>query len=539
MKMLKLSLLSTALAATLAAGGAHAAGPSPTAAPVIRAQALLASAAGKAQGFASSGDAFVAVDIPAGAGGVEHVRFNRTYRGLPVVGGDVVVHSRAGKLLSISKTLRTAVRPASLVPKISSADAIVEAGVAFGKRFTQAPSAALVIDAQSGTPRLAYQVRMAGQLKDGQPSDMRYLIDAQTGATLASWDTVHNAAPGGGNVGCANGVAVTATGHSPFMGAVPLNTTKCSSTNYLLLDKSRGGGHTIDMGGAMGVAKAALVADTDNVWGTTPGTNRQSDAVAAHYGVAATWDYFKSAHNRNGIAGDGVGATTRVHYGIGYVNAFWFDGCFCLTFGDGMTALDVAGHEMAHGVTSRTANLVYANESGGLNEATSDIFGTMVEFQVNSPENPPDYLIGEEISKFFGGPLRYMFKPSLDKRSYDCFEEKVTSADPHYSSGVGNHFFYLLAEGATVPSGYGAGTNANLTPAAMVCNGNTSLAGIGKTDAAKIWYLALTAYMTANSTYADARGATLNAATDLFGADSNQVRAVAAAWDAVSVTAAM
>lgn len=536
MKMLKMSLLSTALAATLMASAAHAAAPSPTAAPVVRAQALLASATGKAQGFASAGDAFVATDIPAGAGGIEHVRFNRTYRGLPVVGGDIVVHSRAGKLLSVSKTLRTTARPTSLVPRISVADAIVEAGVAFGRSFSQAPNATLVISTEGGTPKLAYQVRMAGQLKDGRPSDMRYLIDAQTGVKLASWDTVHNAAPGG-TFGCPNGISTETTGHSPFMGVVPLTTTKCNDSRYLLMDKSRGGGHTVDLGNAAGLFNAPLVVDTDNAWGTSTGTNRQSDAVAAHYGVAATWDYFKNAHNRVGIAGDGVGVTTRVHYGKDYRNAFWVDGCFCITFGDGMTALDVAGHEMSHGITSRTANLVYRNESGGLNEATSDIFGTMVEFSVNSPANPPDYLIGEEIPSF-GGALRVMFKPSLDRVSYECFVPKVANADPHQSSGIGNRFFYLLAEGAVVPDGFGEGTRFNLTPDSLVCNGNTSLAGIGRTDAAKIWYLTLTAYLTSGSTYADARLGSMNAAAELFGIDSKQLRAVAASWDAVSVLSA-
>lgn len=191
---------------------------------------------------------------------------------------------------------------------------------------------------------------------------------------------------------------------------------------------------------------------------------------------------------------------------------------------------------MSHGVTSRTAGLIYKNDAGGLNEANSDIFGTLVEFFVNDPVSPPNYLIGEELKAIFGGDaLRYMFKPSLDGKSFDCYSSAVAAADPHYSSGVGNHFFYLLAEGAKVPAGYGAGSKANLTPDSLVCNGNTSLAGIGRDDAGKIWYLTLTAYLTSNSTYPDARVGSLNAARDLFGVDSPQYRAVAAAWSAVSV----
>ena len=111
----------------------------------------------------------------------------------------------------------------------------------------------------------------------------------------------------------------------------------------------------------------------------------------------------------------------------------------------------------------------------------------------------------------------------------------MSSADPHYSSGVGNHFYYLLAEGAVVPAGFGAGTWANLSAASMVCNGNTSLTGIGRTAAGKIWYRALTVYMTSGTTYPQARAATLSAATDLYGMGSTQYNAVAAAWSAVSV----
>ena len=108
-----------------------------------------------------------------------------------------------------------------------------------------------------------------------------------------------------------------------------------------------------------------------------------------------------------------------MHYGRNYVNAFWSDACFCMTFGDGdngasycpLVALDVAGHEMTHGVTSRTANLVYSGESGGLNEATSDIFGTMVEFHTNNANDTPDYLIGEKI---------YASNPGNPRRCAGC-----------------------------------------------------------------------------------------------------------------------
>ena len=161
--------------------------------------------------------------------------------------------------------------------------------------------------------------------------------------------------------------------------------------------------------------------DADNVWGDGTLGNRQTVGVDAQYGTAQTWDYFKNVHGRNGIANDGKGAYNRVHYGRNYSNAFWSDSCFCMTYGDGdgrtfnpFDSLDVAGHEMSHGVTSRTANLTYSGESGGLNEGTSDIFGTMVEFYANNANDTPDYLIGEKLYKSGSRALRSMIQPSVD-----------------------------------------------------------------------------------------------------------------------------
>ena len=194
---------------------------------------------------------------------------------------------------------------------------------------------------------------------------------------------------------------------------------------------------------------------------------------------------------------------------------------------------------MSHGVTSRSADLIYSGESGSLNESTSDIFGTMVEYYANNPNDPGDYVVGEELytnNANMSKAIRYMFKPTLDNYSQDCYDPATTPTfEVHGGSGIGNHFFYLLAEGAVVPAGFGAGTWANLSASSLVCNGNTALTGIGRSAAQRIWYRALTVYMTSGTNYAAARTATLSAATDLYGAGSTQYNAVAAAWTAVSV----
>ncbi len=194
-----------------------------------------------------------------------------------------------------------------------------------------------------------------------------------------------------------------------------------------------------------------------------------------------------------------------------------------------LLSLDVAGHEMTHGVTSNTAGLIYSRESGGLNEATSDIMGTMVEFYSHNDSDQGDYTIGEQS----GAPFRNMIQPSLDGNSADCYYPDVGRLNVHYSSGVANHFFFLLAQGSA----------SDKFPASRTCtasdqrvaSGSDALAGIGRKQARAIWYRALAVYMTSDATYADARAATLSAAADLYGGGSTTHKAVAAAWSAANV----
>ena len=463
------------------------------------------------------GQGFRARDVIRDADGTEHVRFERTYDGLAVLGGDLVVHDlSSGAFIGVSQTLADDLE-LSTRPGIARSRAIRVAESQFaGARSSS--SAELVIDA-TGEPRLAYEAVVTGVLADQSPSELHVIVDATDGRAVRAWDGIQHAAGSG-------------TGF--FNGLVGLETTPISG-GFSLKDPSRGNQYTCDMGNKS--SRCTLFTDSNNQWGDGTLANRQTVAVDAQYGTAQTWDYYKSVHGRTGIRNDGVGAYNRVHYGRRYNNAFWSDSCFCMTYGDGdgrtynpFDSLDVAGHEMTHGVTSRTANLTYSGESGGLNEATSDIFGAMVEFSANNANDVPDYKVGEKLYRNNPGEtraMRYMYKPSNDGSSADCWSSNVGSRDVHYSSGVGNHFFYLLAEGsaptATVPSG------------SPTCNGQ-SVAGIGRSDAAAIWYRALTVYMTSGTNSAGARAATLSAAADLYGGSgSPQYGAVAAAWSAVSV----
>ena len=530
---LQARLLSVAVVAALALPVSAFAAP-PAQSPAAQRALGLIDGHGKSVQRADA-DAFIARDVIVDRDGTEHVRFDRTYRGLPVLGGDVVVHSRNGQYKSASLTLKTSGRP-DIVPTVGSQQAIVEAGSRFGTGFNGVPSAHLVVYARGASPVLAHEVVFSGLKADQTPTDMHYVVDAKSGRVLAQWDTVETAKPGGGGT-CSGTTGASGTGRSLFSGNVAINTQNCGSS-FQMKDLSRGGGYTTDMNSSTN-GSGTIFSDADNTWGNNATSDRATVAADAHYGVATTWDYYKTVHGRNGIANDGKGALSRVHYGRNYGNAFWSDSCFCMTFGDGdgrsiypLVDLDVAGHEMSHGVTSRSANLTYSGESGGLNEATSDIFGTMVEFFANNASDTPDYLIGEEL--YMSNPsgtkaLRYMFKPSLDGASPDCYSSTIGSKDVHYSSGVANHFFYLLAEGATTPAGF------SVTPSQLVCNGNTAAGHIGRDAAQKVWYRALTVYMTSSTNYAGARAATLSAAADLYGSGSAQYNGVASAWSAVGV----
>ena len=152
----------------------------------------------------------------------------------------------------------------------------------------------------------------------------------------------------------------------------------------------------------------------------------------------------------------------------------------------------------------------------------------LVEFYANNANDPGDYLIGEEFDLANHAGFRRMDRPSSDGSSYDCWSSGVGNADVHYSVGVGNHFFYLLAEGS------GAKTISGVAHNSPTCNGST-VTGIGRDAAGEIWYRALTVYMTSSTNYAGARTATLQRRQRPLRHGSTQYNAVAAAWSAVSV----
>ncbi|KUO05720.1 M4 family metallopeptidase [Streptomyces sp. DSM 15324] len=526
--------VSALIAAAVQSGAATAAperAPKPTGAesvkltPAQRAELIRTADAGKAATADELGlgaqEALVVRDVVKDADGTLHTRYERTYAGLPVLGGDLIVDTtKSGATKAVRKATGATIKVASLTPTVTAAKAekqaltLAKADGAARAATDRAPRK--VIWAANGTPVLAYETVVGGLQEDGTPNELHVITDAATGKKLYEYQGIE-----------------TGTGNTMYSGTVTLGTTQSGST-YNLTDAARGNHKTYNLNrGTSGTG--TLFSGPDDVWGNGAASNAETAGADAHYGAALTWDYYKNVHGRSGIRGDGVGAYSRVHYGNNYVNAFWSDSCFCMTYGDGsgnthpLTAIDVAGHEMTHGVTSNTAGLNYTGESGGLNEATSDIFGTAVEFYANNSSDVGDYLIGEKIDiNGDGTPLRYMDKPSKDGTSKDSWYSGIGSIDVHYSSGPANHFFYLLSEGS------GTKTINGVTYNSPTADG-LPVTGIGRDKAEKIWFRALTTKFNSMTNYAGARTGTLAAAGELYGTTSAEYTAVANAWAGVAV----
>ncbi|MFF9194629.1 M4 family metallopeptidase [Streptomyces sp. NPDC014779] len=458
-------------------------------------------------------------DVVQSVDGTTYTRYERTFQGLPVLGGDLVVEaSKAGATTSVTKATRADitkvdVAAATVAPAAAEKQALGRANAEGSKAAKADRAPRKVVWAANGTPVLAYETVVGGLQHDGTPNELHVVTDAKTGAKLYEWQAIE-----------------TGIGNTMYSGQVTLGT----APSYSLTDTTRGNHKTYNLnGGTSGTG--TLFTNTTDTWGNGLPSNKETAGADAHYGAALTWDYYKNVHGRSGIRGDGVGAYSRVHYGNAYVNAFWSDSCFCMTYGDGtnnakpLTSIDVAAHEMTHGVTSNTAGLVYSGESGGLNEATSDIMAAAVEFYANNANDKGDYLVGEKIDiRGNGTPLRYMDKPSKDGSSKDAWYSGIGSIDVHYSSGPANHFFYLLSEGS------GAKTVNGVSYDSPTSDG-LPVTGIGIDKARLIWFKALTTKFTSNTNYAGARTGTVAAATELYGAGSAEVAAVENAWAAVNV----
>jgi thermolysin len=450
--------------------------------------------------------------------GQTHVRMDQVFRRVPVFGGQVIVQLDAASARKAFGRVYKEARQLDTTPALGPAEAVSKAVAALGYagEFARKPEAKLVIlpHAVIGPnmppgATLTYQVELL--IEDGTPATARheYFIDARDGHVVWHYDNLQRQSP----PPCVN--PTSGVGNSLYSNQQTLATML--NGVFYMQDPTRGCMWTTDLGSvyASDFTNGTTYSDADNVWGNFSMSSRQTAGVDAHFGAQKTWDYFLNVHGRLGIDGNGYRMLSRTHYGpCGYYNAFWNG--ISVTYGDGncvqhWATPDIVGHEITHGLTEKTAGLIYSGESGGLNESFSDIFGTGVEFYIGIS---PDYDLGEGV-----GGIRSMSNPPADGNSIDHYSNYYPGIDVHYSSGIQNKAFYLLAEGGTHPLS------------------RVQVAGIGRAAAEAIFYRTLVTKLFPSATFYNAREGSLSAAADLYGAGSAQYNATARAWDAVGVLA--
>lgn len=340
-------------------------------------------------------------------------------------------------------------------------------------------------------------------------------IDANDGSVLFDNNLIHTS-------------DVVGSAETVYSGTRPI-TSDSYSGYYRLRESGRGNGiETYDMNMQTDYGSAVDFTDADNNWNNV---NAELDEYAtdAHWASEMTYDYYYLVHGRNSINGSGLALKSYIHFNLidlGYpsnVNAFW-DGSR-MSYGDGstsytpLTTIDICGHEITHGLTSYTADLIYSYESGGLNEAFSDIFGTAIEFY--GREGAGNWLIGEDI----GSAFRSLSNPNAYglPDTYLGANWVTGSGDNggvHTNCGALMYWYYLICEG-------GSGTNDN--------SDSYSVAGIGMDKASDIAFRLLTVYLTESSQYADARFYAIQAAIDLYGECSPEVASVTNAMYAIGL----
>ena len=432
---------------------------------------------------ASGSEDFEATGIVRDELGQTHVRLQERINGLPVVGAEYIVHADAdGRVFAMNGRFaadRDLPRHAELNAWSAIERAAEQAGIT-NPAYDRWPKLTYVVN-ERGNAFLAWAISAAYNDEDGEELDIIY-ADARTGDLVLRAPQIHRA--------------------------------RSRQTYH--------GNNTSSLPGTL-------------VLSETSGSTSDTVISTAHAHAATSYDYYKNVHNRDSFNNAGATIKTTVHHQVNYNNAFWNGTQLVYGDGDGSTftplgnALDVGAHELTHAVTTYSANLTYSNESGALNEGTSDIMAAAVESWKDGSVTAETWKLGEDIYTpgTSGDALRYMNNPTQDGSSKDYYPERYVGTSDnggvHWNSGIANLAFKLMVTGGTHPR-----NKTSVSVPALSSTATTSMS-----MAAKIWYRALTVYMTSSTNFEGARTATARAATDLYGATANGV--VHKAWDAVGV----
>jgi vibriolysin len=407
--------------------------------------------------------------------GVTHIRYGQTKNGLPVVNEELIVHvAPNGTITAANGTARDGeLVPAKATISSEAAQAAALDTTTGRHLATEGSRLVYVRSQQDGKLKLAYEVTVTGE-----------------GAELPIRDLVYVSAKDGSEVQRVSQIETV------------LNRAMYSANN-----------------------------------GTTlPGTLKRSEGGAAtgdthvdqnYLKLGGTYDCYKNNFGRDSYNNAGAQLKSTVHYSTNYVNAYWNGTQMVYGDGDGVQSTmlglsaDVTTHELTHAVTSSESNLTYSGESGGLNEAMSDIFGAYCESYASGTWATTNavFMVGDDIwtPATPGDALRYMYDPAKDGTSLDYWTSSAGSVDVHYSSGIANLAFKLLSTGGTHPR---SKSTINVT-------------GIGVQKAGAIFYKANVDLMTASTTFAQAKTYTEQAATAL--GYTAEVASVTQAWQAVGV----
>lgn len=489
--------------------------------------------------------------------GQTHLRFRQIYKGIPVYTGELILHAWDGQVQSLNGRYFPTPELSGVQPIVSKETAIQNAFQHLSKKTQikqltpeqqrlingKQAEAALVIyhpNKDANAERLTWEVNIHADVVHR----WTYFVDAKTGQVLHTFTKTCNFYHDHASAKTEETSNKTSAASDFFpprtatatdlQGVTRTINTFLEGNTYFLLDASRemfnavqsqipdqpiGAIFTLDANNlsyASDTFSAFYIASANNTWGNP-------NAVSAHYNAGTAYEYFRQTFNRNSINGSGGNIISVINVadenGEDMDNAFWngiamFYGNGDLAFNRPLAqALDVAGHEMSHGVIENTANLEYQDEPGALNESFADIFGAMIDRD--------DWKIGEDVvnPQFFPtGALRDMQNPNNGGNAFgdrgwqpahvsEQYRGSQDNGGVHINSGIPNRAYYLFAT------------------------------EIGKAKAEQIFYRALANYLVRSSRFIDLRIAVLQAATDLHGANAPEVNAAAAAFDAVGILA--
>ncbi|WTX54438.1 M28 family peptidase [Streptomyces sp. NBC_00648] len=431
------------------------------------------------------------------------VAYERSYRGLPVVGGDAVVLADGdGDIRAVQSASAVRVDVAT-TPSVTAKKAETTSRTKLAK-VDKVVDSRLVVRLADGKPALAWETVLAGRTKTA-PSRLHVFVDARTGKVLATHDDVE-----------------AGTASSKWNGPSPLTIdTTNSGGSYSLRDPNRPGLSCADY------STGSVFTKSSDSWGTGNPTSKETGCADLMFAAQKQWDMLGQWLGRNGVNGSGRSFPGKV--GLSDLNAYW-DGS-SVTIGhnsanEWIAGIDVVAHEYGHAIDSNTPGGTSGQEAG-LGEGTGDIFGALTEAYVNepSPYDTPDYTVGEMINLQGRGPIRNMYNPSLVSNDPNCYSSSIPGTEVHKAAGPINHWFYLLAEGSSPGGG---------KPNSPTCNSST-VTGVGVQNAGKIFYGGML-LKTSSMSYKKYRTATLSSAKSLD-PTCDLFTKTKAAWDAITVPA--